>query len=343
MPVISDSERSATNAFALDEKNLFKNNDPQDLANKIDYWIEHPEEKEKYSERYLNYADRFSQTECMRQMHCMLETYAKEINHTKKTTRYYRDEVNDDFALNGLVPARISSKFKYVHHNPIYKFFEFFAYFVLAKPSVWLINKFGFGQVFKNHLTEKKRKLKGAFIYANHTQDMADAYTPNLIFMRKNNIIVNPAAFSIPLIKTTVQMLGGIPLPSTLQGTIHFTKAIDELSSKGQHITIYPEAHIWPYYTGIRSFPSGSFRYPVNANKPVVVVTNTYIRNCKKCNKCHIVTHIDGPFYPDLTLDKKDAIEKLRNQVYKTMLKRSKEREQFEHYRYINLNEIEVK
>lgn len=343
VPVISDSERSATNAFALDDKNLFKNNDSQDLANKIDYWIEHPLEKEKYSERYLNYADNFSQDECMRRMHCMLKTYAKEINHTKKITRYYRDELNDDFALNGLQPARISSKFKYLHINPIYKFFEFLFYFVLAKPAVWCVNKLGYGQQFKNHLTVPKRKLKGAFIYANHTQDVADAYTPNLIFARKNNIIVNPAAFSLPFIRGAVQMLGGIPLPQTLEGTINFTKAIQKLSKKGQHITIYPEAHIWPYYTEIRPFISGSFRYPVNANKPVIVLTNTYVRNFKKSNKCHLVTHIDGPFYPDLSLDKKEAMQKLRDQVYETMVKRSKEVKQFEKYRYINLNEIEEK
>ena len=48
VPVIADSPRSATRFFALDERNLFRFNDPEDLRDKIDYWIEHPEEKEEY-------------------------------------------------------------------------------------------------------------------------------------------------------------------------------------------------------------------------------------------------------------------------------------------------------
>ena len=342
VPIISDSKKSATNAFALDEKNLFKWNSPQDLADKIDYWIEHPEEKKAYSERYLNYADKFSQSECMRRMHCMLKTYAKEINHTSKVVRYYSDPINDDFAFTGITPKRIPSNYKYLHYNPIYKLSEFIFYFIIAKPLVWVANKTVLHQRFRNHLTVKHRKLPGAFVYANHTQLAADAYTPNIIFYKKNSVIVGPEACSIPGIRGMVSMLGGLPLPSTLEGTIKFTKAIQKLSQKGQHITIYPEAHIWPYYTDIRPFVSGSFRYPVNANKPVIVLTNTYVPVGKKGKRFRLITHIDGPIYPDLSVDKKEAIEKLRNEVYETMCKRAHEVKQFEHYRYIDKREIEV-
>ena len=53
VPVIANSKRCATKAFAIDEKNLFKCNDTQDLADKIDYWIEHPEERKQRSKEYL--------------------------------------------------------------------------------------------------------------------------------------------------------------------------------------------------------------------------------------------------------------------------------------------------
>ena len=343
VPIISDSKKSATNAFALDDKNLFKWNSPQDLANKIDYWIEHPEEKKEYSKRYLNYADQFSQNECMRRMHCMLRTYAKEVNHTHRVTRYYRDPLNDDFALNGIEPKPLPENFKYVRRNPFYKIGEFFMYFIIAKPIVWLINKIGFGQRFKNHLTVSKRKLKGAFIYANHTQSMADAYTPNLIFCQKNNIIAGRAAFSIKGIRTLVQMVGGIPLPDSDDLKLSFVRSVQKLTKKGQHITIYPEAHIWPYYTGIRPFTSASFRYPVTANKPVICLTNTYLPKDKKWKRCRLVTHIDGPFYPDPELSQKEAAQKLRDEVYECMIARSQEKKQFEHYRYIDLSKIEEK
>ena len=50
-----------------------------------------------------------------------------------------------------------------------------------------------------------------------------------------------------------------------------------------------------------------------------------------------LVTHIDGPFYPNLTIDKKDAVELLRNDVYQTMKKRSNEVKQFEKIKYIKI------
>ena len=38
----------------------------------------------------------------MKKMRNMLLTYSKEENHTPKTTYYYEDELNDDFAFNGI-------------------------------------------------------------------------------------------------------------------------------------------------------------------------------------------------------------------------------------------------
>ena len=74
VPVISDSDKSATKQFALDKKNLFKNRDADDLARKIDYWIENEEEKEKYQKRYENFSKGFEQDVCMLRMREMLQS-----------------------------------------------------------------------------------------------------------------------------------------------------------------------------------------------------------------------------------------------------------------------------
>lgn len=85
VPVIADSPRSATRFFALDDKNLFHFNDSKDLARKIDYWIDHPEEKARYSSRYLGYTRQFEQEHCMEAMENMiLETIA---GHEKEQAR----------------------------------------------------------------------------------------------------------------------------------------------------------------------------------------------------------------------------------------------------------------
>ena len=72
VPVIANSPKSAAKSFALDEKSLFKNKDPEDMAAKIDYWVEHPAERADYSRKYLESGTQFEQQSCMRQMEQML-------------------------------------------------------------------------------------------------------------------------------------------------------------------------------------------------------------------------------------------------------------------------------
>ncbi len=92
VPVICDSERCATKDYALTEHSLFKNRDAQDLAGKIDWWIEHPEEREKYSVKYAEASGvKFDQEACMAAMEKMLSetafganTGAKKKKHAKK-------------------------------------------------------------------------------------------------------------------------------------------------------------------------------------------------------------------------------------------------------------------
>lgn len=72
VPVICDSERSATRFFALDRNNLYRKNDAEELARKIDFWYEHPLLKREYSEKYARIRAEFSQAACMDRMEQML-------------------------------------------------------------------------------------------------------------------------------------------------------------------------------------------------------------------------------------------------------------------------------
>lgn len=73
VPVISNSKRSATRFFALDNRNHFRCNDNSNLAAKIDYWITHPEEKKACSQSYRDYAKQFDFDLCMDRMEQMLK------------------------------------------------------------------------------------------------------------------------------------------------------------------------------------------------------------------------------------------------------------------------------
>lgn len=73
VPVIADSKRCATKEFAVDERNLFRCNDAKDLASKLDFWIEHPELRAEYRQKYLESTAIYRQADCMAAMRTMLE------------------------------------------------------------------------------------------------------------------------------------------------------------------------------------------------------------------------------------------------------------------------------
>ena len=73
VPIISNSPVSATKQFAIDDKSLFNNGDSDDLATKIDYWIEHEEEKKQYSEKYVKYAQNYNIKTCVTKFEKMLQ------------------------------------------------------------------------------------------------------------------------------------------------------------------------------------------------------------------------------------------------------------------------------
>ena len=121
-----------------------------------------------------------------------------------------------------------------------------------------------------------------------------------------------------------VQMLGAIPIPSNKEAMKNFLGTIEKRIKKGNSITIFPEAHIWPYYTKIRPFKSVSFKYPIKLGTPTFCMTNTYQSYGKNKDKVKIVSYIDGPFLPDKGLSIKEQQENLRNKVYDCMVERSK-------------------
>ncbi len=72
LTIVSDSKGSATKDFAVDEKCIFSNRNPKDLARVIDYWIEHEKERKEYEQKYLKSSVTYSQDECMKKMEQMI-------------------------------------------------------------------------------------------------------------------------------------------------------------------------------------------------------------------------------------------------------------------------------
>ena len=248
---------------------------------------------------------------------------------------YYEDELNDEFSKSSIEPRIIDEKYKYVHKNPLWNLCSFVLQNILSVPIKILYAKIKFRIKYIGKEKIKPYKNEGYFIYGNHTQPFADTFIPSIpMYPKRNFLIVNPVNISLKGTGTLVEMLGAMPIPSNKSAMKNFLEAIKQKTNKGYAITIYPEAHIWPYYTKIRPFKDVSFKYPVQLEKPAFCITNTYQSYGKNNKKIKIVSYIDGPFFPNKEQTLKEQQKELRNKIYNCMEERSKN-SNIEHIKYI--------
>lgn len=248
---------------------------------------------------------------------------------------YYEDELNDEFSKSSIEPRIIDENYKYVHKNPLWNLCSFVLQNILSVPIKILYAKIKFRIKYIGKEKIKPYRNEGYFIYGNHTQPFADTFIPSIpMYPKRNFLIVNPVNISLKGTGTLVEMLGAMPIPSNKSAMKNFLNAIKQKINKGYAITIYPEAHIWPYYTKIRPFKDVSFKYPVQLEKPAFCITNTYQSYGKNNQKIKIVSYIDGPFFPSKELTLKEQQRELRNKIYNCMSERSKN-SNIEHIKYI--------
>ena len=242
----------------------------------------------------------------------------------KRKVIYYDDELNDEFSVAQITARKIDSRYQYIHESAFKKFTHFFWYRIVATPIAFLYTKIVFHHKIVGKNAFKQCKDTGYFMYGNHTQDIGDAFIPSMLnFPKDDYVIVHPNNVSIPVIGKVTPSLGALPLPDDMAAYKNFIQAVEKRIAQKNTVVIYPEAHIWPYYTKIRPFGDKSFAYPVKSGSPVFCFTNTYQkRGFSKRPK--IVTYIDGPFYPDESLPVKERKQTLRNKVYECMCERAK-------------------
>lgn len=237
---------------------------------------------------------------------------------------YYQDELNDEFAGDSITPKKIDGNYRYLRYSLFGRLCHIFFYRIVAIPLAFLYTKLYFHHTVKNKAVLKQVKGQGYFVYGNHTHFMADPLVPTMTnFPRTVSVIVHPNNVSMPVLGRITPALGALPLPDDTEAAKHFIHAIEDKINRKQCVMIYPEAHIWPYYTGIRPFKDTSFRYPVQYHAPVISMTNTYQRR-KFSKRPKMVTYLDGPFYSDNTLPTKAQKTQLRNCVYEAMKERAK-------------------
>lgn len=252
----------------------------------------------------------------------------RETRDMKEKVIYYQDEQNDEFSTAEITPKRIDGSYDYLRDSFWGKCAHIVCYRLVAEPLAWLYLKIKFHHRIRNRSLLKEAKKTGYYLYGNHTNAGADALIPSMLtFPKAATVIVHPNNVSMPVLGRITPYLGALPLPDDKAAMKNFSGALQRLMDRHAPVIIYPEAHIWPYYTDIRNFSDASFRYPVSADVPVYCFTNTYQK--KKLGRGpKLVTYVDGPFYPaDNTAGQgqtaREKRKSLRDQVYARMKQRA--------------------
>ena len=251
----------------------------------------------------------------------------------KKTNKvqYYRS-FQDDVVVNEKQDYKLPDTYVYIKKSRWYPFFAGIL-FKIAWIFSFFYCKFGLHISVENKDVLRSYRKKGYFLYGNHTQPIGDVFSPARVCGAKRFYSVASAAnLGVPVVGKLLPMLGALPVPMDLSQMKAFYRAVKTRISQGCCVVIYPEAHVWPYYTKIRPFPATSFRFPVEYQVPSFCMTTTYQKR-KHGKKPRITMYVDGPFFPDESLSKKEQQNQLRDQIEGCMRERSK-RSSYEYIRY---------
>ena len=174
----------------------------------------------------------------------------------------------------------------------------------------------------------KEARGKGYVLYANHTNPFHDVFGPAIAADRRIFTIISPVNLKVPGIGKLLPLLGGMPLGKTKPEKAAFHEAIDKRLAQKKCVVIYPEAHVWPYYTGVRKFPAGdkSFKYATRNSLPIFTMTTTYHKrkDNKRGDLPRMDIYIDGPFWPDVKLSEEENRVKLAKEAYDSLVENSK-------------------
>ena len=86
VPVIATARYSGTATYALDERSTFPAGDAKALAERIDYWLDHPKERWETGFRYAKSMERYDIARCAK---ALIEVFRKAISAPKRTKRHY--------------------------------------------------------------------------------------------------------------------------------------------------------------------------------------------------------------------------------------------------------------
>ncbi|NLG84564.1 MAG: glycosyltransferase, partial [Firmicutes bacterium] len=228
VPVISDSELSAAKSFALHEYSLFRAGDARSLAERLDFWIEHPELKAELSVRY---ALRAAEMRVGRSVAATEELYRKAI----KDYRLHGSRRREESLLRRITHPDVNEiHADYWPASPV-KRLLFTLFTNCLAVLAYIVDSVFFGLRIEGR--KNLRHLKGgAVTVINHIHPMDCTMVKLAVFPRRIYFTTLRRNLELPFIGWLIRLCGAIPLPTEPRKLISFLKQLQYGPKRGELI-----------------------------------------------------------------------------------------------------------
>ena len=321
VPVISDSELSATKSFALDENSLFRAGDARSLAERIDYWIEHPQERLETGRRHALEVDRMRVSRCVTEMESLYQEVIKDYK-----TNGYKKPVESRVRR---VTHPNADRVNHVYSNPtLFKRWLFSAFTNFLALILYIIDATLFG--FKVKGRKMLNKVNGgAVTVMNHVHPMDCTMVKIAVFPRRIHFTSLRRNLELPFVGWLIKLCGALSLPTDMKEMVRFQKQLWLGLRRGDWMHYYPEGLLVRHHQELREFHAGAFFTAVHSGCPVVpmVITYLYPRGLWRLagGKRRMLLSIGDPQYPDGALSHKNAVQELTERTREVMLRMMEE------------------
>lgn len=323
VPIISDSPKSATGDFALDERCLFRNKDAADLCRKIEYMIENPEEREKLGEKYLASAEQYRVSRSVERMEQVYELIIDRHRRNMNGLDLSKPDAHE-LRLPTTLAYTVDEHYPFVRRGSLQKRLSSILTFGILSPICYalLVLLYGFRVYGKKNLLKLR---EGAITVCNHNHILDVPMVVCSLFPRKPWFTSLKTNYEIPYIGALIRFLGSVPIPQSPKALAAFMKAMCNELANGSLVHFYPEASLRRDWQGLRPFKNGAFYLAVQSGKPVVPIVMKYRAPGKLArlisSRPRISIEIGEPMQAPLTGNHKQRIEALKTSIHAEMEK----------------------
>ncbi len=201
---------------------------------------------------------------------------------------------------------------------------------IIIVPLLSVFNFIAFGFWIYGRKNLKALKKRGAVTICNHINPLDCTMIYIALWHLRGYFVTLDSNFKIPVARHLIRLLGGIPISKNPHQVNDLLRAAGKALSRGNYVQVYPEAVLKPYCHTLRTFHPGAFRIATENDAPVLPMVLTLERprgffawyKRKRCLRLHIL----NPIEPDVTLKKRDRIEKLQHDCFEAMNQKRIER-----------------